>query len=122
VVNYVVSYAVREVRERVGVAILRKIANIIINAIKGVPHPALLEARRHLHTAYRPVEGQWQKVGDDCQPDDGPPVWGEVGSSRYRRWRMRGYIFTLKAESCWKSWGRAGSRRGAYGRRQLDGL
>ena len=34
-------------RERVGVAILRKMANIIINAIKGVPHPALLEARRH---------------------------------------------------------------------------
>jgi hypothetical protein len=74
-----VSFAVREVRERVGVAILRKMANIIINAIKGVPHPALLEARKHLHTAYRPVEGQWQKVGDDCQPDDGPPVWGEAG-------------------------------------------
>jgi len=59
-----------------------------MNAMTCLPHPALLEARKHFHTAYRPVDGQWQ-VGDDCQPDD------DLASCRRRcgrweqDWRLR---------------------------------
>jgi len=49
-------------------------ANIIINAITGLTHPALLEARMHVHTAFRPGVGQWLKVGHDCQPENGLPM------------------------------------------------
>jgi hypothetical protein len=46
-----------EVRARVGVALMRELADQIAGSIAGSPHAALAGATRYVHTAWRAVQG-----------------------------------------------------------------
>ena len=62
--------ATREVRARVGVALMRELADQIAGSIAGSPHAALAGAARYVHTAWRPGARQPAgTTGADGQPD-----------------------------------------------------
>jgi hypothetical protein len=65
-----VAACVREVRERVGVALMCEMADQLIDAMTTKPHAALAEARVHIHTAWRPGAARsGGERGADGQPD-----------------------------------------------------
>jgi hypothetical protein len=62
--------ATREVRARVGVALMRELADQIAGSIAGSPHAALAGATRYVHTAWRAGARQPAGMtGADGQPD-----------------------------------------------------
>ena len=64
--------AVREVRERIGVALMRELADQLAMSIAPGPHAALAIAERYVHTAWRAGAGRGGgEAGADGQPDMG---------------------------------------------------
>ena len=75
-----VAAAVREVRERVGVALMRELASQLSASFTGMPHPALADAALFVHTVWRrDKERNRGEAGADGQPDWGEQRAGEGG-------------------------------------------
>ena len=75
---------VREVRERISVALMRELADQLVDGITGAPHPALAKAKVFVHTAWR---ASAVRSGDE-DGADGQPELCPKGQLQLRRgWR-----------------------------------